>query len=40
MPLIKQLNLMFFGRRTSERNKAILGGGLDILVKQEKMSQS
>ena len=40
MSLIQQLNLMFCLRHTTELDKAILGGGLDILVKQEKMSQN
>ena len=39
MPL-KQLNLMFCLRHTSELDKAILGGGLHILVKQDNMSQN
>ena len=39
MPL-KQLKLMFCLRHSSELDKAILGGGLDIFVKQDNMSQN
>ena len=40
MPLIEQLNLIFCLRHTTELDKAIFGGGFDILVKQEQMSQN
>ena len=40
MSLILQLNLVFCLHDTTELDKAILGGGLDILIEQEKMSQN